>query len=95
MLHDGLYEQVINKKLEEELNESEKLCQTIKIDSAEASKVLAQYIAEAVEKGLENLKDNGGDITDQVELTNKIIKDIQTSTKEDDFDSLTVANKAE
>ena len=95
MLHDGLYEQVINKKLEEELSESEKLCQTIKIDSAEASKVLAQYIAEAVEKGLENLKDNGGDIADQVELTNKIIKDIQTSTKEDDFDSLTVANKAE
>ena len=46
MLHDGLYEQIINKELETELGLTDKLSTTAPIDSAEASKVLAKYIAE-------------------------------------------------
>ena len=38
MLHDGLYEQVINKGLDAELAELDKLTQTAPIDTAEASK---------------------------------------------------------
>ena len=53
MLHDGLYEQIINKELETELGLTDKLSATAPIDSAEASKVLAKYIAEVVEKGLD------------------------------------------
>ena len=60
MLHDGLYEQIINKGLETELSVTDKLTTTAPIDSAEASKVLAKYIAEVVEKGLDNVADNGG-----------------------------------
>ena len=41
MLHDGLYEQVINKGLDSELAGADKLSQTAPIDTAEASKVLA------------------------------------------------------
>ena len=62
MLHNGLYEQIINKGLDAELSNMDKLCQAAPIDKAEASKVLAKYIAEVVEKGLDNLKDNGGDL---------------------------------
>ena len=62
MLHDGLYEQIINKGLETELSVTDKLSTTAPIDSAEASKVLAKYIAEVVEKGLDNVADNGGDV---------------------------------
>ena len=51
MLHDGLYEQIINKGLETELSSTDKLSTTAPIDSAEASKVLAKYIAEVIEKG--------------------------------------------
>ena len=95
MLHDGLYEQIINKGLDSELSKSEKLSQTAPIDTTEASKVLAKYVAEVVERGLENLKDNGGDINAQVALANQIINTIIAETNDSDFDSLSVAERAE
>ena len=95
MLHDGLYEQVINKGLDKELASTDKLSQTAPIDTAEASKVLAKYVAGVVERGLDNLRDNGGDLNAQVALTNQIITTIMAETKEADFDALSVAERAE
>ena len=95
MLYDGLYEQIINKGLETELSTTDKLSTTAPIDSAEASKVLAKYIAEVVEKGLDNVADNGGDVSSQVALANRIISTIITETKENELDEMTVAERAE
>ena len=95
MLHDGLYEQIINKELETELGLTDKLSTTAPIDSAEASKVLAKYIAEVVEKGLDNVADNGGDVNSQVALANRIISTIINETKENDFAEMSVAERAE
>lgn len=95
MLHDGLYEQIINKEIDTELAVTDKLTNTAAIDSAEASKALSEYISEVVLRGLENIKDNGGDINSQVNLANKIIKTIIIETKEADFDTLSVAERAE
>lgn len=95
MLKDGLYEQIISKSLDAELSTTDKLSKTAPIDSAEASKVLAKYIAEVVEKGLDNLADNGGDVNAQVALANRIISTIIDETKEQEFDELSVAQRAE
>ena len=95
MLHDGLYEQVISKELDSELASTDKLSQTAPIDSAEASKILSKYVAEIVEKGLENVKDNGGDLSSQVELVNRIVSTIKSETHEPEFDSQSVAQRAE
>ncbi len=95
MLKNGLYEQIINKSLDAELATTDKLSKTAPIDSAEASKVLAKYIAEVVEKGLDNLVDNGGDVNAQVALANRIITTIISETKENDFDEMSVAERAE
>ncbi|MBR2876933.1 MAG: DUF3427 domain-containing protein [Clostridia bacterium] len=95
MLHDGLYEQIINKELETELGLTDKLSTTAPIDSAEASKVLAKYITEVVEKGLDNVADNGGDVNSQVALANRIISTIINETKENDFAEMSVAERAE
>lgn len=95
MLHDRLYEQVINKALDTELSATDKLNLTAPIDVAEASKMLAKYVAEVVERGLDNLRDNGGDLNAQVALANQIITTIQAETKEADFDALSVAERAE
>ena len=95
MLQDGLYEQVINKSLDEELAESQKRFETAPIDSEEAAIVLAKYVAEIAERGLKTLKDNGGDLQAQVSLVNQIINTIKDETSELDFDSLTVAKRAE
>ncbi len=96
MLHHGLYEQVINNQLTSELAEIPEARKAIApIDKAEASKVLAQYLADVVQKGLDNVLDNGGDISAQIELTNQIVDLIQSTTKEADFAALGVDQRAE
>ncbi len=96
MLKNGLYEEVINKGLGEELDGSQdKLIKSAPIDKAEAAKILSKYITQVVERGLDNIVDNGGDIQSQIELTNKIVSTIRTETRESDFDSLSVDKRAE
>ena len=95
MLPTGLYEQIINKTLDAELAKTDKLSETVRIDEAEAAKVLAQYVAEIVEKGLDNVKDNGGDLNKQVELVNRIVSTIVKETQESEFADLSVAERAE
>ena len=56
MLHHGLYEQVINHQLNSELAEIPEARKAVApIDKAEASKVLAQYLTDVVQKGLDNV----------------------------------------
>ena len=96
MLHHGLYEQVINNALTSELTEIPEARKAVApIDKAEASKVLAQYLADVVQKGLDNVLDNGGDISAQIALTNQIVDLIQNTTKEADFAALGVDQRAE
>lgn len=95
MLHDGLYEQIINKGLDAELSTMDKLCQTAPIDEGESSKVLAKYISQIIEKGLDNVRDHGGNLSAQVDLVNKIVTTIINETKEADFDAMAVAKRAE
>ncbi len=58
-------------------------------------KVLSQYLADVVEKGLENVLDNGGDISTQISLANQIVALIQNTTGEADFSALSVDQRAE
>ena len=54
MINYGLYEQVINNALNSELAEIPETRKAVApIDKAEASKVLAQYMADVVQKGLD------------------------------------------
>ena len=96
MLHPGLYEQVINNALTSELSGIPDARKSIApIDKAEAAKVLAQYLADVVQKGMENVLDNGGDISAQIALANQIVTLIQNTTQEADFATLGVDQRAE
>lgn len=96
MLPPGLYEQVINTALNSELSEIPDARKLVApIDKAEASKILAQYLADVVQKGLENVVDNGGDISTQIGLANQIVDLIQNTTKEAGFAALSVDQRAE
>lgn len=96
MLSPGLYEQIINTALNHELSEIPAARKSVApIDKAEASKVLAQYLADVVQKGLENVVDNGGDISTQISLANQIVTLIQNTTQEADFAALSVDQRAE
>ena len=95
-LYPGLYEQVINNDLTHELAEIPDACKAVApIDKAEASKVLAQYLADVVQKGLDNVLDNGGDISAQIALANRIVGLIQNTTHEADFAALGIDQRAE
>lgn len=95
-MRPGLYEQVINNALSSELVESPEAHKVVvPIDKVEAFKVLAQYLADVVQKGLDNVLDNGGGISAQIELTNQIVDLIQNTTKEADFAALGVDQRAE
>lgn len=96
LLHPGLYEQVINSALSNVLAGIPEARKAVApIDRAEASKVLAKYLADVVQKGLDNVLDNGGDISSQIELTNQVVDLIQNTTKEADFAALGVDQHAE
>lgn len=94
-LKPGLYEQVINKELSEELEAiPQERKSIIPIDKAEASKVLSQYLSNVIKKAMDNIADNGKDIEDQVELVNQIVHLIQNSTNQTNFDVQEVDKQA-
>lgn len=96
MLQPGLYEQVVNEKLGSELDSlPAQRRATSAIDKAEASQVLAQYLAEVAQKGLDDLADKGGDVAAQIELVNQLIRTIEHTTQEADFAPLRVDSRAE
>ncbi len=96
MLRPGLYEQVVNEKMDEELEEiSDPRKKVVPIDQAEAPKVLTQYLSEIIQKGLNHVSDCGGKLADQVVLINRIVKLIQKETEETDFAELCVGQRAE
>ena len=93
MLKPGLYEQVINKELSAEIDKSEQLIDKRNIDKAEAPQVLAGYLTEIIEKGLSRLP--GDDLDGQLGLANKIIMAVTEHTGDDEFDGLSVDQRAE
>ena len=97
MLQAGLYEQVVNKKLSEELEKISEARKYVKpIDKAEASKILAQYLAEAVETALNVVAEKNKDeekLKAQIELSNQIIALLKNSA--DKSSSLEIESKAE
>lgn len=96
MLYPGLYEQVVNNAITCELAEIPEARKALApIDQAEASKILTQYLSDVVQKGLENVLDNGGDLSAQVELVNQIVDLIHNTTQEADFAALGVDQRAE
>lgn len=70
----GLYEQIISKKIEGELEQRADLkTKREKIDSAESSFVLAKYVSQILEKGLDQLTNENA--TDKkIALVNNIVE---------------------
>lgn len=99
MLKSGIYEQVINKALNLQLDDTDisvkKIIKVASIDSEEASRTLAKYLFEVIEKGLSNIKDNGKDLQSQIELCNRLIDIVVDETGEQTLNELSVDKRAE
>ena len=72
-LTKGVYENIIDNRLNADIRISEEqglVCKQDEVDSAESSKLLAEYLAEAIRKKLE---DSEKSVEDKIELINTIL----------------------
>ncbi|SHH92583.1 hypothetical protein SAMN02745229_01184 [Butyrivibrio fibrisolvens DSM 3071] len=73
MLKPGLYEQVINTLLTQELAaKPDDLKNIQKIDTAEASEILTRYLSEVIQKCLDSMPESD-DTSMKVALVNKVV----------------------
>ena len=83
-LHEGVYENLINGQLDYDMKQTEKeglVCKTEQIDSAESAKILADFLADAIRKKLEDK-----DIATEEKIN--FVNDILDSTDIDDNEKL-------
>ena len=74
MLKQGIYEHIINKETERNIEYAEQLglvCQYQPIDAAESPQMLANYLANAIRKKLEDTEEQ----QDRVNIINRIMID--------------------
>ena len=75
MLHPGLYEQLINRALRQELEMIPEARKAVaSVDPAEAAEVLSRYVAEAAKRALSGMAEGRDDVADQVALANRLIE---------------------
>src|SRR5258705_13631964 len=96
MSQEGLYEQLINKLVLSKLNDLDKNTFYIKetaIDKDEAARVLSQYLSDVIRAAL-NLISSEDSVQKQIELSNKIIRLLQSELQGEDFDGDLIAAEA-
>lgn len=96
-MEQGIYEQIINRKIEDELREyrnlKDILIRTEKIDKAEASLILAKYLGKVVEQGLNALKEQK--VEGKILLVNRLIDVLRIETEDEFFEGTKVSNLME
>jgi superfamily II DNA or RNA helicase len=96
MLNPGLYEQVINLAISGKLEKIPKVCQEVApIDRVEASKVLAQYLSDVIQKGLDDIMERGDGLASQIEMANSIVEMLAKLTGEGDYREFAVGEHAQ
>lgn len=74
----GLYEEIINQKLKEEIQQLHSSAIDVRqLDKAEAPKILSRYVSQRLEQRLRILSENSDtDVLDQVALANQMVEQI-------------------
>ncbi len=73
-LKEGVYENLINERLLEDMRQTEQsglVCKTEPMDAAESAKMLADFLAESIRRKLE---DADVPVEDKIEMTNRILE---------------------
>src|SRR5574344_2969056 len=81
-LVEGVYENLINKDLERDIQHAEDkglVCKSDVIDTAESSHLMANYLADIIRKKLE---DDNLSTEERMKFINRILEDAQTGTND-------------
>ena len=104
MIHDGIYEQIVNTRLQTELDALDLSQYDIELDcllADDARKILTIYISYIIQRGLHYVRDNYANSEEkaaliaQIKLCNDIIGEITTHTGDTDFSDYTILEKGE
>jgi HKD family nuclease len=98
MLKQGIYEQIINGEIQNEISGlDDPLIDKKVIDPEEAPQIIAKYISNIVKKGLENIKENHGEdsLYSQIAMANKMLGTIKEVTKIQEFEQYLIDDSAE
>lgn len=104
MLNDGIYEQIINNKINTDLADLDENNYDIFIESLKADdarRALSIYISDVVQKGLRYIRESfksGQDqeaLLAQIKLCNDIVEEITKHTKDRDFEDNRILEKGE
>ena len=104
MLSSGIYEQIVNNKIHEELTKLDPLqfdVQLESLDADDARKVLTIYISYVIQQGLHYIRDSFPSTKDkesliaQIKLCNDIVEEVALHTKEPDFEDSLILEKGE
>lgn len=97
-MKEGIYEQIVNNKLKNELDSGDYIKEYKKLDNAEAKILLSQYISEITKKALSYLREgNNADesLAKKIKLCNEIIEVFKQKLEDEDFEKLKIDEKAE
>ena len=106
MLHEGIYEQIINARIGAELAklDHEKYdIQLENLDADDARRLLTIYISYVIQQGLHYVRDSFSNssegekeaLIEQIRLCNDIVMEIALHTKEPDFEDQMILEKGE
>ena len=104
MLNDGIYEQIVNNRIDNELsklssNDYDVSKELLKAD--DARKTLSIYLSYVIQRGLRYIRESFNSSQDkealiaQIDLCNAIIEDIKAHTNEADFEDSKILEKGE
>lgn len=95
-LESGIYEQLVSVELEKELNgvPSERK-ELFPMDEADSSRIISSYLRDVLKKAFDIILEEGRDISEQVEVANKIISLLNSTVGDDTFSSFSISSKAE
>ena len=101
MVQQGIYEEIINRKLKNELTNLDSTFNIGKepIDVEEARKILASYISSVTRRALKFVRENENDdstaLGNQIKMCNSIISILSKELDEEEFSSLQIAEEGE
>lgn len=79
MLKPGIYEQIINRILRNELNSLKDMeLESEKVEKEDASYILSKYAGNIIQNALLQMRDTKNYSSNQVKLINKIIRSVST-----------------
>lgn len=102
MLKQGIYEEIINTKLKDELNnidENSFIITKENIDVEEARKILSNYISNVTRKALKYIRESKTDdkeaLISQIKTCNDIISILSDNLDEEEFNLLKICDEGE